>query len=103
MAESKLIVFTNPKPGEDAAYNKWYDEVHLPDVLAVPGVRSAKRYRIATPGAGELKHGYLAIYELDGDYPAVMEAMTARVESGQMVICDAFDTENVSLGIYEPM
>jgi hypothetical protein len=96
-------VFSNPKPGQDAAYNAWYDDIHLPDVLAVPGVRSAERYRISAPGPDAPKQSYLAIYELTQDHPAVLAEMAARVESGQMVISDSFDKDNVVVSIYEPI
>ena len=42
-------------------WNRWYDEKHLPELLSVPGIVSATRYR---------QHGaegrYLAAYEIEG-------------------------------------
>ena len=38
------IVFSNPFEGKDDEFNEWYDNVHLPEVLALPGVISAQRY-----------------------------------------------------------
>ncbi|ORA26296.1 DUF4286 family protein [Mycobacterium aquaticum] len=51
-------VFTSPE--HEAAWNDWYDNVHLPDLLSVPGFVSAVRYRqLGTEGH------YLAIYEIE--------------------------------------
>ena len=48
MAKALLLAFTGPKSPElEDEYNEWYDSVHLPDVLAVPGVRSARRFKLA--------------------------------------------------------
>ena len=40
------IVLTQAQPGRLEEFEKWYDNQHLKDVVAVPGVRSAKRYRL---------------------------------------------------------
>ena len=32
-----FLAFTNPVAGKEDAYNKWYDEHHLIDVINVPG------------------------------------------------------------------
>ncbi len=39
------LVFNEPMPGQDVEYNRWYNEEHLPDVVAVPGFVSAQRFR----------------------------------------------------------
>jgi len=38
--------WTSGREGSEEAYNKWYDEVHLPDLKAIAGVVSARRFRI---------------------------------------------------------
>jgi len=39
VADSTIqIVFSNPFEGKDDEFNEWYDNVHLPQVLAMPGV-----------------------------------------------------------------
>lgn len=43
------------------AYNKWYNEVHIRDVLATGGVTTAFRFRNANPKADR---PYLAIYHV---------------------------------------
>ena len=53
-----VIVRTDILPEMEEEFNRWYDQEHVPSLLAVPGVLSAKR--AVNTGAG-LK--YIAIYE----------------------------------------
>lgn len=57
-----LLTLTEPPPGMEEEFNAWYDEEHLPERLAIPGFRSARRW-VADLAPGEGK--YLATYELD--------------------------------------
>ena len=61
MSKSILVVKTAPASPEVAdAYNDWYDNTHLGELLAIDGYTSAQRYSNS--------HGeYLAIYEIDAD------------------------------------
>ena len=53
---------TEPPLAMEEEFNAWYDTEHLPERLAIPGFRSARRW-VADVPAGEGK--YLATYELD--------------------------------------
>ncbi|HVL35992.1 MAG TPA: hypothetical protein VM489_10020 [Burkholderiales bacterium] len=69
MSRGLLLTLTEPPPGMEEEFNAWYDEEHLPERLAIPGFRSARRWVAQVPpGAGK----YLATYELDS--PAVLES-----------------------------
>ena len=39
-----LIVTAEVDAGVEAEWSRWYDEVHLPDALACPGVLAGRRY-----------------------------------------------------------
>ena len=39
-----LIVTAEVDASVEADWNRWYDDVHLPDALACPGVRAGRRY-----------------------------------------------------------
>ncbi|HMO69563.1 MAG TPA: hypothetical protein PKE25_13105, partial [Novosphingobium sp.] len=41
------IILGNYTPGREAEYHKWYDEVHGPEVSAVPGKVAMKRGRLS--------------------------------------------------------
>jgi hypothetical protein len=64
-----LLTLTEPPAGMEEEFNAWYDEEHLPERLAIPGFRSARRW-VADCAPGEGK--YLATYELDS--PAVLQS-----------------------------
>jgi hypothetical protein len=38
------LVFTDPTPGQEDEYNKWYDAEHEPDVVSAPGFVEAQRF-----------------------------------------------------------
>lgn len=48
-------------PAHEDAFNHWYDNVHLPDLLGCPGWLSARRYIALDNGPK-----YVAIYEIAG-------------------------------------
>ena len=69
-----LIVTAEVDADVEAAWSRWYDEVHLPDALACPGVLSGRRYVTARPvvdvdrGARNRREAklYTTVYELAG-------------------------------------
>ena len=70
MADKKgtglLMVWVDVPEDKEHEFNHWYNEEHLPELLAVPGVLSAARYEAVSSGP---KH--LACYELESS--AVMD------------------------------
>lgn len=65
-----LNVMIDVQPDHDAEYNAWYNEEHLPALVAVPGVVSARRFVAAHgpgpgPGPGPGRHQYLSLYQLE--------------------------------------
>lgn len=65
-------------PSKEADFNDCYDTEHIPALLAVPGVLSAKRYR-AEDGSPK----YLAVYEIEGPDVVQSEAWAAAADSGR--------------------
>lgn len=55
-----LMVWAEVPPDKEHDFNRWYNEEHLAERLAIPGVLSAARYESTTPGAPK----HLAMYEL---------------------------------------
>lgn len=61
----------------ETEYNRWYDEVHLPELLAVDAVVSARRFRTVQSNT---PYPYVATYEIEtDDLAAVMAAMTSAM------------------------
>lgn len=46
------IVFTVPASGKESEFDRWYDEVHGPEMLLRPGFLTAQRLLLAQPGRG---------------------------------------------------
>lgn len=69
MSTFKWIVMTKAVSGREADFVRWYDEVHIPDLLALDGFVSAQRYAIpfAPQGAAADAWQTMVIYELETD------------------------------------
>ena len=62
-----LIVLSNCKdPSREEEFNRWYEDVHFPDILNVCQFHTAYRYENVNP---ESAAKYLAIYETDNPDP----------------------------------
>lgn len=103
------LVFSNPVAGKDAEFNEWYDNVHLPEVLATPGMRAAQRFKLLETDMThnsvmpKPEHGYLLVYELEGDVDAVMGKIQEAALSGVMNMSDALDLETVAMSFWRPI
>ncbi len=82
-----FIVKANVKPEDEDAFNRWYDEDHMPKALnRFPGVISGRRYKITD---GEDGYNYLAIYEFESQ-----EKMTETMKSEALQgLIKEFDAE----------
>jgi len=68
MATHVLLAFTDPVEGQEDAYDAWYNETHIPEILSVPGIVSARRFRTKIVNVGgALTWKYMAIYEVETD------------------------------------
>jgi hypothetical protein len=105
MPSAILTVLTNvTSPEHDAAYNDWYDNVHLCDVFKVPGFVAATRYRLSAAQAKGVdateQAQYLAVYEVDSD--DLQGALDTLMKAGRgMVFSEHLDRKNLSAFLYE--
>lgn len=88
MTKGIIYVETRPSsPDRDQEYNTWYDEVHIPELVALDGIVSARRLR-PVDGDGP----YVALYELEGDnLQAILDNM--RANSRQLHMSDALQLD----------
>ncbi|MGY2033365.1 hypothetical protein [Nocardia gipuzkoensis] len=104
MAEAKMLVFSNAVAGQDEEFNEWYDNKHLAEVVAVPGVSSGQRFELvpALPGgnAAAPAHRYLAVYELSDDPDKVVQAFVARAGSGEIELSKALDVSTLAVSVW---
>lgn len=60
MAVAIFVVRATIAKDKEAAFNKWYNEEHVPQVLRYNGAVSGRRYKKLM---GDDKYQYMAIYE----------------------------------------
>jgi hypothetical protein len=80
MPRTYILVRSNPLPGKEAEYNAWYENVHLPELLQIEGVKAYRRFALATVQMNDKKqsHKYLIQLEIDSnDIPATISRMYA--------------------------
>ena len=101
------IVFSNPVEGKDDEFNEWYDNVHIPELLAVPGMLSAQRYDLRDAEIYHLQDGrppeqrYCLIYEMEGDVDAIMAEIQERVAEGKINMADCLDMSSWRLSFWD--
>ncbi len=66
-----LLVWADVPADKEADFNAWYNQEHLPELLALPGVLNAARYEAVKSGPR-----HLACYELES--PEVVETAAFR-------------------------
>ena len=62
-----LLFMTDIDPAHEDEFQRWYEEEHIPERMAIPGFITARRFR-AIEGAPK----YLAVYDLES--PDVLQS-----------------------------
>lgn len=99
---------TSESPEDHAAFNKWYDEHHVPDTLLLPGFVRGRRYKRADAQllpdkATDPGFDYLVIYEVDDiDRVPDARAMLPRLaEISTEFLSPAIDSSSTRAFIFE--
>jgi hypothetical protein len=71
MANGLLLFMTDIDPSHESEFNRWYEEEHLAERMAIPGFVAARRFQ-ALEGSPK----YLAIYDLES--PGVLQSAPYR-------------------------
>jgi hypothetical protein len=113
MPNAVMLAFTSPTSNEtEAEYNEWYSNRHIHDLVKLPGVIAATRYKIAhgietLPGVGGPEQAYLAIYEIEGETheePAEFAAtLRAALADGRADINPALDMTQLGATLALPI
>jgi len=91
-----FFVFSNPVAGQEARYNKWYNEQHQLDVVSIPGFVTAQRfvmndlplYRLADVGLPR----YLVVYKIvTEDLEGIFKEVSRRLQTGETKMDSSFD------------
>lgn len=108
MAVTIQLMFSNPVEGKEDEYNEWYDNVHVPELLAMPGMRSAQRFAVREAGANHSTapgpvQRYLLVYEIEGDVEAVMGRIGAAAQAGELHMSDSLDLQSMNMSFWSPV
>jgi hypothetical protein len=92
---------SSAKPGRADEYSEWCRTQHFADVLRVPGVVTAKRFRVLPKSADEQAR-FISLFELECDDPAAVVAeMRRRSGTAEMPASDSYDPASVSVTLAE--
>jgi hypothetical protein len=95
MAAGLQFTLSNPMPGMEDEFNRWYGGEHAEHGLKVPGILGGQRFRRIPNGpwpAG--KHDYMMIWEMD-DPKFALEQLAAAREGDKMPISPSIDMTTV--------
>lgn len=82
MPKYVLIAMNGATPdGDEAELERWYEEVHMPDLKTVTGIKSARRFKtVRGLIPGKDLWPYVAVYEIEvDDLAAVSEEMQTKL------------------------
>lgn len=100
MARFKLIAVSNPMPGHEQECGLWYDQTHLQDMVAVPGIISAQRFELVRGAPSKAFKRYLAIYEVEAADEAEARGLIDRLNAANLPLSETLDVPSVNLGVY---
>ena len=92
MPKGVFLALSNPVSEDvEGDFNQWYDDVHAKEVLALPGVKSCRRFKLAPaqimPGDDAAGRRYLALYEVDvDDWQAFADAQGQAFADGKITV-----------------
>lgn len=102
MPKTYILIRSNPLPGKEAEYNAWYDNVHLPEMLQIEGVKAYQRFALAKDQMNDKaqSHKYLIRLEIDSEnIPATIARMYAAHPTMRME--PVADFENLELSVVQ--
>jgi hypothetical protein len=92
-----MIINSAAKPGRAEEYSEWCRVQHFPDILRIPGVTGAKRFRLL-PKADEEQVRFVSVFDLDCDDPkAILAEIGRRNGTPEMATSDCYDPASVSI------
>ena len=105
MPKYTFLVLTNATDGKDAEFNDWYDNVHLGDVLKIPGYKAAQRFKLSDQAGAEASNWrYMSLYEVEAASADEARAnLNAAGASGAMPVSDTLHKDSVFALFFEPI
>lgn len=102
MGKFLMIVQGQAKPGHEGDLQQWYDSVHFPEMCAIPGIKSARRFTATEDSPVQPDNPNLAIYEVEADdFAAVTAELRRRTIDGEMTRSDILDRKQTRMFYFE--
>lgn len=101
MSNCFYFVFTQPKAGREEEFNDWYSKRHIYDLVSIPGIAAAQRYRLDT-ATGVETPDYLAIYEFS-DVDIAIAGIAERRGTDRMPSTEAIDRDASKGVVFRPL
>jgi hypothetical protein len=93
-----LMVLTRHVKGQAQEFNQWYDEVHLPELLALPAFQSARRYRVSVAVPSAVPQEYLAVYDVTDAAEAA-----AQLSKAELTLSESLDLTSMVQGFFDEL
>jgi len=101
MSRQFILVISDCKPGREAEYNEYYDQRHIPDILAhQPEVVSAQRFGVTQHFApdGVPVWRFSTLYTVDTeDIAGYLQRSAALMQAGKIPPSDAADPASAAV------
>ena len=94
MATCLQFAMSNPTPGLEDEFNRWYATDHIDHVIQLPAILGGQRFKRVDGPWPSGKHDYVAIWEMDDPKRALEELAGAR-GGDDMPISPAIDMSTV--------
>lgn len=109
-ATGLLIVHSRAADGADEAeFNRWYDEVHAPEIVERGAAVSFRRYKASgiplSPGVPE-PGGYVCVYQIEARTPEDVAAIEQQLRGTKHLshgMSPTLDLPSVQAGFYLPL
>ncbi len=95
-----LEVSSRALPGREDEYDRWYEEIHAADVLAVPGFKSIERFR-RLGADGQETGEFVSLFEVETDDPAAL-VQSLFAAAANMQLTDSIDPESPRFEFLRP-
>ena len=92
------MVRANPKVGQEEKFNRWYNDIHLDEVLRVSGFISAQRYKLASEQIQQKQdYAYFAIYEIESN--EIGQTLENLRQASWLEMSDAIDPKSIDVAV----
>ena len=96
----RLVAVSNPMAGREEECATWYNNTHLKDMVAIPGVISAQRFELLRGAPSKAFKKYLAIYEVEAENEEDAKSIINRLNETDLSVSETLDISSVNLGVY---